>query len=117
MELDQNPPIKLPNATAVLVLGIASIPMCCCINVVSLAMAIIAIVLYNKDKALYLSNPTAYTESSYSNLKAGNICAIIGLILSVISLLMTIWFGMVFGWEALWDPEAMQEALEDLQNR
>lgn len=117
MELEQNPQIKLPNATTVLVLGITSIPMCCCINVASLAMAIIAIVLYNKDKALYLANPQAYTASSYSNLKAGNICAIIGLVLSVLSLLSTVWFVMMFGWDALWDPQVMQDALEELQNR
>ena len=117
MELEQNPQIKLPNSTAVLVLGIFSIPMCCCLNIVSLAMAVIAIVLYNKDKALYLTDPNAYTPGSYSNLKAGNICAIIGLVLSGISLLFTVWFGMTFGWEALWDQEAMMEALEDLKNR
>jgi hypothetical protein len=117
MELDVNPQVKLPNATAVLVLGIASIPMCCCINIASLAMAIIAIVLYNKDKALYLANPQAYTPGSYSNLKAGNVCAIIGLILSGISLLMTVWFAMTFGWDALWDQDAMREAIESLQNR
>jgi len=117
MEIDQNTQVKLPNSTTVLVLGIASIPMCCCINIASLAISIIAIVLYNKDKALYLANPQAYTPGSYSNLKAGNVCAIVGLILSVISLLFTIWFALQFGWEVLWDPEAMKEAVESLQNR
>jgi hypothetical protein len=72
----------LPNATAVLVLGIISIVACCVLGFIS---AIIALVLANKANNLYMANPGQYTLSSYNNLKAGRICAIIGLILSGIS--------------------------------
>jgi hypothetical protein len=69
---------KLPNETTVLVLGILSILGCFCYAIPGLIMAIITLVLSKKDKALYESDPMAY-ENSYKNLKAGRICAIVGL--------------------------------------
>ena len=45
-------------------------------------MAIIALVLASKDLKLYNANPELYTQASYNNIKAGRICAIIGLILN-----------------------------------
>ena len=74
--------ILLPNSTAVLVLGILSIVFCWCIGIVGLVLGIIALVLAGKGAKLYLENPNQYTVSSYNNLKAGKICAIIGTILS-----------------------------------
>jgi hypothetical protein len=71
----------LPNSTVILVLGILSIVICC---VVGFILAIIALVLANKGKALYDANPGKYTLSSFNNMKAGKICAIIGLILSLL---------------------------------
>ena len=73
----------LPNATAVLVLGILSIVVCT-------ICGIIALVLANRDLKLYNENPDAYTEGSLSNLKAGKICAIIGVVLLGISILFII---------------------------
>lgn len=72
----------LPNATAVLVLGIISIPTCVCWGIVGLTLGIIALVMAGKAKKLYEDNPSFFTESSFNNLKAGRICAIIGLCLS-----------------------------------
>jgi uncharacterized protein YacL len=71
----------LPNSTAVLVLGILSIIVCCFLGLI---MAIIALVMASRGKALYEANPGKYTESSFNNMKAGRICAIIGLILSLL---------------------------------
>ena len=68
----------LVNATAILVLGILSIVIC----FVGLILSIIALILANKDLKLYNENPELYTQASYNNLKAGKICAIIGLILN-----------------------------------
>lgn len=83
---------NLPNATAVLVLGIISIVIC----VFGFITAIIALVLHRKDKAIYLSNPTKYA-ASYKNSKAGNICAIIGLSLSVFMIIFyVIYFIFLF---------------------
>jgi len=76
----------LPNATAVLVLGILSIVTCWCIGIPGLVMGIIAIVLSGKSKKLYSENPANYSEASYKNLNAGRVCAIIGTVLSSIYL-------------------------------
>jgi type IV secretory pathway VirB3-like protein len=108
----------LPNATAVLVLGILSIVSCCCFyGLVSVVLAIIAIVLSKKDKNLYNSNPAMYTESSLKNLNAGRICAIIGLVLSILVVLACIVFIAMFGIGILSDQEAMKEILMEMQRR
>ncbi len=91
--------IPVPNSTAVLVLGILSIVVCCFFGLI---MAIIALVLASKGTALYNANPALYTESSYSNLKAGRICAIIGLILTALTTLyyfiVVVILGAAFSW-------------------
>ena len=81
---------NLPNANAVLVLGILSIVCCCCCYVPSITMGIIAIVLGAKGRALYFASPEKYTESSFKNLNAGYICAIIGLALTVLLIIYSI---------------------------
>ncbi len=83
----------LPNATATLVLGILSIVVC-------FICGIVALVISNKDVALYKANPELYTESSYSNIKAGRICAIIGLALLALGLIIYI-FIIVFAFSQM----------------
>ena len=48
---------KLPNATAVLILGIFSILTCCCYGIISISLGAIGLVLANKDAKLYAENP------------------------------------------------------------
>lgn len=79
--LDDSPK-DLPNGTAVLVLGICSIVLCFCYGFFGIVCGIIALILAKADNKLYQENPNAYTQSSFSNLKAGRICGIIGLSLS-----------------------------------
>lgn len=81
--------IQLPNSTATLVLGILSIAVC-------FICGIIALVISNKDMAMYRDNPSQYTESSYNNAKAGRICAIIGVCLQVIVLVVYVAFIAFF---------------------
>ncbi len=95
----------LPNSTAVLVLGIVSIIGCFCYGIVGLVCGIIALVLASKANKLYQHNPEAYTESSHKNLKAGKICAIIGLVLSALYLLTVIFALAFFGMEMLSNPQ------------
>lgn len=102
---DNDQRYNLPNATAVLVLGIVSIVGCLCYGVVGTICGVIALILANKDMALYRAQPLRYTPSSYANLKAGRICAIIGLSLSALFLLAVIFFIAVVGWSALQHPE------------
>lgn len=106
---------SLPNATAVLVLGILSIVTCCCYGILGLILAIIALILSKKDRQLYAMNAPAYTESSFKNLNAGRVCAIIGLILSILCLLLNVVTFVIFGFGALKDPEAFRQAIESLQ--
>lgn len=96
---------SLPNASAVLVLGIISIIGCCCYGFPGVICAIIALVLYGKDAQLYQSNPEWYTASSYSNLRTGRICAIIGLIPSILFLLFWIFVMITAGFGMLSRPQ------------
>lgn len=105
---------KLPNAVAVLVLGILSIPGCC-FYCVGLIFGIIALVLAKKDTALYNANPDGY--DGYSNLKTGKLLAIIGIVLNVLALIITIVVVVVFGWAAMQDPVLMQEKIRELSGQ
>lgn len=91
-------PKNLPNATAVLVLGICSIfPGCFCYGIVGIACGIIALVLAKKDLALYAANPGNYIEGSLKNLKAGRVCGIIGLCLSSLYIVFLIVYVVILG--------------------
>jgi hypothetical protein len=73
----------LPNATAVLVMGILSI-VCSCFFV-GLVLGIIGLVLGNKSRKLYKENPAIW--DGYGQLNAGWIMSIIGLALSALYIL------------------------------
>ena len=103
------PKIDLPNATAVLVLGILSIPTCCCYGVVGLICAIIALILAQSASNLYVSDPGKYTEGSYKNMNAGKICAWVGIVLSAIVILSYVWLIATIGIKGLSDPNAIYE--------
>ncbi len=87
----------IPNGAAVLVLGILSIVFCFCYGIVGMILGIIAIVLSGKATNLYKENPTAYTQASFNNLKAGRICAIIGTCLSSLYLIFIIIYVAIIG--------------------
>ena len=87
----------LPNSAAVLVLGILSIVLCFCYGLVGMILGIIALVLASKGNALYKSNPGMYSLSSYNNLKAGKICAIIGVVLSSLYLIFVVVYILFLG--------------------
>jgi hypothetical protein len=106
---------QLPNATATLILGIISI-LTCCIWGGGLVLGIIALVLAGKDKKLYLLNPEAYTKGSYENLKAGKVCAIIGVIISALYLLLIVIAIGLFGIAVLTNPQALQQALQNMSH-
>ena len=67
----------LPNATAVLVLGICSIVFGCFF--IGLILGIVGIVLSNNGRKLYKQDPTHY--EGYGSLNAGFIMSIIGTVL------------------------------------
>jgi hypothetical protein len=100
---------NLPNGTAVLVLGILSILTCCCSWGVGMVLGIVAIVLANKDLKLYSENPELYLN--YKNLNTGKILAIIGLVLSSLTLIANIYFRTVVG------EQGIKEMMENLQEK
>jgi hypothetical protein len=102
-------PVALPNATVILVLGILSIIGCCCYGILGTILGIIALVLANSSSKLYAEAPIRYTESSYKNLTAGKICAIIGLALSLLVVILYIVIIAIFGWAVFTDPTIMYE--------
>ncbi|MBF0693595.1 MAG: DUF4190 domain-containing protein [Flavobacterium sp.] len=98
---------NLPNATAVLVLGILSIVTCCCYGIIGLILGIVALILAAKDLKLYQENPELFLN--YNNLKIGRILAIIGIVLSALYLLVTVYFYVTVG------EEGMNDFLENLK--
>ena len=88
---------ELPNATAVLVLGIISIVGCICYGIVGLVLGIIALVLASNGKKLFEANPGVYSPGSYGNMKAGKICAIIGVSLSAFYFLIMLVYLVILG--------------------
>ena len=102
----QQPP--LPNASAILVLGILSIVFCWASGIVGLILGIIALSLSGKATKLYNENTSLYSLASFNNMKAGRICAIIGTILSALFLIYVIiviaFLGAIFSsmpWESM----------------
>lgn len=90
---------SLPDSTAVLVLGILSIIASFCYGIVGLILGIIALAIAGKPERRYRESPNRYSQSSYGNLKAGKICAIIGVCISgVIILVMIVAFASIARW-------------------
>lgn len=96
----------LPNSTLILVFGILSIVTCCCYGILGLIFGIVALVLANKAKQTYLSNPDLYT--GYNNVKTGRILAIIGIVLSALYIISVAVYFSIYGWE---EYQALQEEI------
>lgn len=78
--------VDLPKADMTLILGITSIITCFALGVVGIILGIIAKKQSAKSIELYELAPELYTKHSFKNLKAGRVCATIGIILSAIFL-------------------------------
>ncbi|GGD08111.1 CCC motif membrane protein [Hyunsoonleella pacifica] len=103
---------KLPNSTLILVFGILSIVTCCCYGIVGLILGIVAIILAKKATQVYSKNPEQY--SGFQNVKTGKILAIIGIVLSALTLIYFIWIFSVIGIEGMQDQELMQEKIREM---
>ncbi|MEC4003820.1 CCC motif membrane protein [Flavobacterium sp. SUN052] len=101
---------KLPNATAVLVLGILSILTCICYGG-GLLFGVIALVLAAKDMKAYRLAPENY--DNYQNLNIGRILSIIGLVLSILMIIIFIWVISIIGMDALGNEDLARERLQD----
>lgn len=100
---------KLPNATAVLVLGILSILTCWCYGFIGIILSVIALAIGAKDFKNYRLDPEKY--DNYQNLNIGRILAIIGLVLSVLMIIIMVWVIYIVGVENLGNEELAREKL------
>lgn len=83
--------MKVPNANLILTFGIISIfTFCCCSGIVGIVFAIVALILSIKSKREFRANSDLYDETSYGKVSAGKTCAIIGLALGLIMLIIAI---------------------------
>ena len=78
MEIMEMKKKDLPNATAVLVLGILSLVFCSSFGFVGLVLGILAVAIASGPGRAILEHPEENTEASYKNLSAGRVCGIIG---------------------------------------
>lgn len=98
---------KLPNATAVLILGICSIVFGCFF--VGLICGIIGLALAKKPMQMYLQNPQKYMN--YGALNAGRIMSIIGVIFGALSVVWLIVGGLILG-ESFLLSDLLEELLD-----
>lgn len=99
---------KTPNLTAVMILGIVSFIGCCfSYGLVGVILAIIGIVLANKDIKLLQEHPNDY-EASIKTWKTVNI---ISLVLSIIYLIMGIFVISLIGFDNLGNQEEINRII------
>ena len=107
---------KLPNTTLIIVLSIASILLCWCYGILGIILSVVALILANTSKKVYVQNPELYSD--YGTVKTGRVIAIIGLILSLLTILFFVWIISIVGWDLLMsqDQELIQERMNDYFN-
>lgn len=84
--------VPVANAGGILTMGILSIVLA---GLIGLILGIIALSMAKSATDAYQANPSKYDEASYSRMNSGRICAIIGVSLSGLAILIVI--GMAAG--------------------
>ncbi len=98
---------ELHNSTLILIFGVLSVVGCCFWGILGVVFGIITLVMAKRATAIYNSNPELYT--GYNNIKLGRTLALIGIVLSVISMIMAIAGFIIYGgFEGI---ERMQEEI------
>lgn len=93
----QQPKQAIPNSTTILVLGICSIATCWCTGLIGLGLGITTLVMSKKARLMHEAYPDSFTENSVNNMKAGKICAIIGVCLSSLALAYFAIYFLILG--------------------
>lgn len=103
---DETGEVRMKNSTVTLILGIASIPMCFCSIIpyigilfvlIGLALPIIALIISKDEWRAYKLNPSSFHSGDAGNMKAGRICALVGLLLNGLLVLLIIGLLLVVG--------------------
>jgi hypothetical protein len=102
--------LKSPYATAVLVLGISSIALCCCYGIPGILTGVIALILYNKEKVIYNQDKANYR--SFESLKTGRTLSIIGITMSSLYILYLLFALSQMGSEVFSDPTLLLKRFE-----
>ncbi|GGD32967.1 CCC motif membrane protein [Flavobacterium orientale] len=104
---------KLPNQTAIIILGLTSFVGCCCTNgVLGVILAYIGLHLAKKDEKLYAENPEVYDIGSLSTWKTVNLISLI------ISALFVVWLIYALATGGFNESmEQYQKIIEQLQNQ
>ncbi|MCX6245422.1 MAG: CCC motif membrane protein [Bacteroidetes bacterium] len=84
--------VNLPNSNTILILGILSLIFCWwhILSFVGIILSIVTLSLSRKELAIFYLQPSQYTLSSLNNVKAGRVCATIGLIISIVVFLVAL---------------------------
>jgi hypothetical protein len=100
---------ELKYATLIIVLGILSIPLCCCYGI-GLVLSVIALVLSIQQLKIAKQNPDLYYN--IGSIKTGQIIAIVGIIFNSIWIIYLMIIISSIGYKALTDPTLLKDALE-----
>lgn len=79
---------ELPNASVVLILGIIALIISFFNSLVGLVTGIVSLVMARNTEKLYNQTPRLYTLSSLSNMRSGKTCAIIGIVLAILKIIL-----------------------------
>ncbi len=104
---------KLPGTTTSLIMGIIAIvsALSCCCSPVGLLMSIIGLVSANKTERTYQQNPDAYY--GIENVRTGKVLSIIGLVLSILSIIpLILYFGVIIA--AIGSGGGFEEILQNI---
>lgn len=93
---------SLPNAFAVLLLGLFSLLFSVVYGIPGFLCGVIALVLSRSAKRLRRQSPDSYTAGSWRLIVTGRVLATIGLILSL--LVMAILVIMIYVLQVEWEP-------------
>lgn len=87
-------PQPIPNATAIMVLGICSIVLCG----LGPILGTIALIMGRNAKQEYESKPGYYDPGSYTSVKAGRTCGIVGVCIGTLSWIIAIVYFVFMFW-------------------
>ena len=84
--------MNLPNSNTILILGILSLVFSWwhIFSLVGIILSIVTLSLSRKELSIFYMQPAQFTLSSLNNVKAGRVCAIIGLIISIVVFIVAV---------------------------
>ncbi|GET27851.1 hypothetical protein SD074_00530 [Prolixibacter sp. SD074] len=85
---------EIPNASVILILGIIALIIAFFNSLVGIVAGVAALVIARNAEHLYHQTPRLYTLSSYSNIRSGRTCAIIGIVIAILKIIL---IGTILG--------------------